>query len=62
MTLLDYYHRNVPEYYPSMYLDGYTPEQIMYAHRRKVARGVEERNVEIKLIQGKIFVANVVKG
>lgn len=49
MTLLDYYHRNVPEYYPSMYLDGYTPEQIMYAHRRKVARGIEERNVEIKL-------------
>ena len=34
MTLSEYYHRNVPEYYDWMYLDGYTPEQIWYAKRR----------------------------
>jgi hypothetical protein len=34
MTLSEYYHRNVPEYYDWMYLDGYTPEQIMYAKRK----------------------------
>lgn len=40
MTLDDYYFRTVPEYYPTMYLDGFTPEQIMYAFRRKMRRKV----------------------
>jgi hypothetical protein len=34
MTLSELYHRDVPEYYDWMYLDGYTPEQIMYAKRK----------------------------
>lgn len=42
MTLDDYYFRTVPEYYPTMYLDGFTPEQIMYAHRRKMRRRYEQ--------------------
>ena len=29
MTLSDYMNRQVPEYYDWMYLDGYTPEQIL---------------------------------
>ena len=32
--LSDSYHKNLPEYYPFMYLDGYTPEQIMEAAHR----------------------------
>lgn len=36
MTLSDYYNRQVPEYYDWMYLDGYSPEQIMYAQHRKM--------------------------
>ena len=44
MSLLeDYIHRNVPEYYPTMYLDGYTPEEIMYAVHRKMNREQAER-------------------
>ena len=49
MTLLDYYHRTVPEYYPTMYLDGYTPAQIMYAQQKKMTRQFRERDAEIRL-------------
>ena len=43
MTILTDFHRNVPEYYDTMYLDGYTPEQIMYAAHKKMQRMYEER-------------------
>lgn len=43
MTLLSDYHKNVPEYYDTMYMDGYSPEQIMYAARKKIMREYEER-------------------
>lgn len=29
------FFRNVPEYYPYMYLHGFTPEQIMYARKKQ---------------------------
>ena len=41
--------RDVPEYYPTMYLDGYTPAQIMYAHRKKMLKMAKERHQEIEL-------------
>ena len=48
MTLSEYYHRDVPEYYHWMYLDGYTPEQIMYAkHRQMRKEFIERRNAMI---------------
>ena len=34
MTLIDNFHRTVPAYYDTMYMDGYTPEQIYYAHQK----------------------------
>ena len=34
MTLNDYIYANLPTYYPTMYLDGYTPEQIREAAHR----------------------------
>ena len=43
MTLSDYFHRQIPDYYDTMYLDGYTPEQIMYAAHRKMYREYQER-------------------
>lgn len=36
MTMTEYYDRQIPEYYPTMYLDGYTPEEIMHAASRKM--------------------------
>ena len=43
MSLIDQYFSNIPEYYNTMYMDGYTPEQIMYAARKKMLRMYEER-------------------
>lgn len=47
MTLEDYYYRKVPEYYDTMYLDGFTPDEIMYAHRRMVRRKMAEQQKQI---------------
>lgn len=43
MTLFDYYDRQIPDYYPTMRMDGYTPAQIMHAAHRKVVREYEAR-------------------
>ena len=43
MSLIDQYFRNIPEYYDTMYMDGYTPEQIMHAAHKKMQRMYEER-------------------
>ena len=43
MSLVDYLSRNIPDYYPTMYQDGYTPEQILIAVRKKMHRQYEER-------------------
>ena len=43
MSLMNHYFRDVPEYYDTMYMDGYTPEQIMHAAHKKMQRMYEER-------------------
>lgn len=43
MSLADYYNRNIPEYYDTMYQDGYTPDQIMTAFHRKISQEYEAR-------------------
>ena len=43
MTLLENFHKDVPECYDYMYLDGYSPEQILHAAHKKMMRQVEER-------------------
>lgn len=44
MNLIDYYMRNVPEYYDLMYLDGYKPWQIVEAARRSLLEKYAERS------------------
>lgn len=34
MSIIDQRMRRVPNYYREMYLDGFTPEEIMYAHKK----------------------------
>ena len=34
MTLYEYLDSKIPDYYPTMYLDGFTPEEVMYAAKR----------------------------
>ena len=43
MSLIDQHFRDVPEYYDTMYMDGYTPERIMHAAHKKMQRMYEER-------------------
>ncbi len=43
MSLGDIYDRQIPDYYDTMYLDGYTPDQISYAMHRKMIREYEAR-------------------
>ena len=44
--MAEYYDRQIPEYYPTMYLDGYTPPQILHAVHRKMIREYYEREEE----------------
>ena len=43
MTLYEQMNRNIPEYYPTMYMDGYTPEEIRFALRRKMLENIESQ-------------------
>ena len=46
MSLMNHYFRDVPDYYDTMYMDGYTPEQIMYSAHRKMIRAYEARKAD----------------
>lgn len=59
MTLLSNYHKNVPEYYDTMYMDGYSPEQIMYAARKKIMREYEERKAAQRAAAEENEISNV---
>ncbi len=43
--------RELPEYYDTMYLDGYTPEEILQAQRNTMYKELlgEEENVTINV-------------
>ena len=43
MTLENYRFREIPEYYDWMYLDGFTPDEILYALHKKMDREQAER-------------------
>ena len=43
MTMAEYCNRQIPEYYPTMYMDGYEPYQILHALHRKMIRDYEQR-------------------
>ena len=43
MTLENYRFREIPEYYEWMYLDGFTPDEILYALHKKMNRQQAEQ-------------------
>ena len=43
MMLTDYYNRKIPDYYPTMYQDGFTPTEIRMAVHRKMFSDYWER-------------------
>ena len=36
MSVAENYNKNTPEYYDTMYLDGYTPQEIYQAHKKRM--------------------------
>ena len=42
-SLLAQHNRRIPDYYPTMYLDGFTPEEVMYAAKRQMYQQIHER-------------------
>lgn len=44
--MFEEYDKKIPDYYPTMYMDGYTPEQILHAARRGIIQRHRERKVE----------------
>ena len=38
MTISDYLTRKIPEYYDGMYLDGFTPQEILTAAHKKMIK------------------------
>ena len=49
MTLAEYYEKDIPEYYDYMYLDGYTPNQILQANRKRMQRELAKGNIIDKI-------------
>ena len=43
MSIAEQYDRQIPEYYPTMYMDGYQPHQILHAVHRQMLREHYER-------------------
>lgn len=43
MTIYDYVMKNIPEYTRTMFLDDYSPEQILQSNRLTMIQEMEER-------------------
>ena len=46
MNIIEYQYRKVPEYYQSMYQDGFTPDEILYALKRQMIREYNARRTQ----------------
>lgn len=48
--MLNRLYEDIPEYYPSMHLDGYTPEQILMAQRKSMIEGHRESEKTTEIV------------
>ncbi len=51
--------KNVPEYYPAMYQDGYTPTEILAAMRKKLRQNIQEQRWNSSQLSNIHFTAKV---
>jgi len=59
MTLVDCATRKIPDYYPTMFLDGYKPYEILYAlHKSMREDFIEDDSVDGLVINSRIEVNN----
>ena len=42
-SLLEQHNRRIPGYYPTMYLDGFEPWEVMHVAKRQMYREIQER-------------------
>ena len=42
-SILEQHNRRIPDYYPTMYLDGFEPWEVMHAAKRQMYRQIQER-------------------
>ena len=49
--MIIYPKKKLPDYYPTMYLDGYTPEEIRMALHNKMIKEYAERQAHQELEQ-----------
>ena len=54
MTPYDYFQRQTPDFYPSMYLDGYSPAQIMAAHHSQMLQQLEDGETTELIIKSEV--------
>ena len=50
MSVAENYNKNIPEYYDTMYLDGYTPQEIYQAFHKKMIDELTEKE-EIPIVE-----------
>lgn len=46
-----YNGKPLPDYYPTMYLDGYTPDEISVAHHRTMMKRLKARQSEKERVE-----------
>ena len=44
--MFEEYDKKIPDYYPTMYMDGYTPAQILHAAKRGMIQRHREHKIE----------------
>ena len=60
MSLIDQYFNKIPEYYDTMYMDGYEPWEIMEAVHKRMRRIVAEREAEDNSVS-EVKITSVIK-
>ena len=60
MSLLNNYYENVPEYYNTMYMDGYEPWEILEAVHKRMRRILAEREAEKNSVD-EVKITSVIK-
>ena len=59
MTLSEYMNRQVPDYYDWMYLDGYTPYQILQAKHKQMVNDYLAREEAQKEAEPEAYIPNI---
>ena len=49
MSIFNHKYRKVPDYYPTMHWDGFTPDEIYYAKKKQMMKDWEERELQKNL-------------